>query len=197
MPVRSHLAALITLLLVVAALPPAASAASNAVVDRTLPIAGTDLSIPLPSEWTVSRAVDGASMVLRAPVASEPGVDPGASDRARPSIAVATRAISAGETQAGLVYDGYKDLDRLLTRFHPLDDCNFGSLMIGGRAWQRIHYTFEVGQIAWEQELFVTASNRTLVYITCSCDQEHYAAHRGEFLAAITAMGGIQPVLAP
>lgn len=179
--------------------PCAASAVSNTVTERTVAISGTDMSISIPPEWTVSRAVDGASFVVRAPLATEetPPAEPGARDRARPAIAIATRVMAPGETQAGLVYDGYKDLDRLLTRFHPLDDCNFGSLMLGGRGWQRIHYTFEVGQIAWEQELFITSSARTLVFITCSCDQEHYAAHRADFLAALTAMGGIRPVLEP
>ncbi|MBA2482323.1 MAG: hypothetical protein H0V44_16795 [Planctomycetes bacterium] len=163
--------------------------------DQNLPIPGTDLVVIAPAEWTISRGVPGAEFVLRGPPVDDAALDADALSRSRPTVAVTVTPLAASDTQAGFAYRCYKDLDRLLTGFHPFD-FDF-AYTVAGRKWQRVPYHFHTGQLEWQQELYVTASGSMAICLTFGCDRDHYQAHQRQFDRIVALMSGSTPDIEP
>jgi hypothetical protein len=163
--------------------------------DRGVRIPGTELILALPTGWTSVRPPDGAALTLYGP-APATADDEAARERARPIVAVTVVQLTGGNLPAGLGRDALKDLERLLARFDPINDEPYPRT-IAGRQWYYLHYTCEIGQIPWEQELWMGSSGKVMLYIACSCDHTDFAAHRGEFSAMIASLGASRPSLEP
>lgn len=157
--------------------------------DHAVPVPGTELTITAPAEWTVAKAVDGATLILRGATPADADLDDAGRERGRPSLAVSVVPLPSDATPAGMALDALQDLETLLTHFDPILDREYVQ-QIGGRSWYCRHYTFQIGQLEFEQELSITAAGKNVLFVTASCDRAHYAANRPAIDAMIGSMGG-------
>jgi hypothetical protein len=150
---------------------------------RSWPIAGTQLALTVPAEWTAVRNHAGSALVLRSALPA--AIEAQAGERGRAIIAVVLQAVK-DEGPLAFAVRCRRDLERTATGLvlgRPEDQ------VFGGRGWSRQPYRMQVGQFTFAQELYATVIDGTGICVTCSSDAATFDDWQAAFAAAIGSLG--------
>jgi hypothetical protein len=172
-----------------AAAPGATEGAGAALHAYAVGTSGMALSAP--ADWSATRDLDGAQLVLRAP--PPPAVAAGEErERARAAVSVVVQELRSPEAPEAFARRCRADLERLGT---AVEVSGQEPVTLGGRIWTRVSYSFQVGRFRWQQELYATTIDGTGFCVTCSCIDREFARWQAAFAAVLGSLEHSRPTL--
>jgi hypothetical protein len=149
---------------------------------RSLVVPGTAIVIAVPLAWRTVEPADGTLIRVAKP-------DGGA------GLAVSVAPLAPGQGPAGFAQAALAELQKMTYGFDLLDwDFN---LTYGNRAWSRLHFRCVIGEIRWEQQVWLTADNGQSVTVACSALPADWSAWAPVFERCVAESAGSRPVLRP
>jgi hypothetical protein len=133
---------------------------------RTNEIPNSTLTVTTPDDWTATKNLGGAALILRSPVSAD--ISSAEKARTQASVAVAIETLDATVTPEQYAKQCTTTLQRLFPGFTVLDE---NAETLNGRQWWRVHYQFRTGQLAWEQVMLVSTNDKSAWCVTYSCAQ--------------------------
>jgi hypothetical protein len=158
---------------------------------RTYAVGTSGMALSAPADWTATRDLDGAQLVLRAP---PPPAVAGSEERerARAAVSVVVQELRSPESPETFARRCRADLERLGT---GVEVTGQEPVTLGGRIWTRVSYHFQVGRFCWQQELYATSIDGSGFCVTCSCIDREFARWQASFAAVLASLEHSRPTL--